>query len=183
MPDNFNAVTRVDLVENDFVDWVGRSGTVIRPLNGNNRFDSNAGAFVTIQNPGKVKLAHQKNWQGNFNEGDRLIYTSSDDPRPIGILLNRPIKGAGFQIQVNAFEENGDPLRFDGILRAYGDASKTVELGYCCFTGHSDDVAGNARFLGVIDPTASITYLEIETRLFDNDREVGFAINKLLLQV
>ncbi len=183
MPDNFNAVDRAELVENDFVDWVGKSGTVIRPSNGNNRFDSTNGTFVTIKNPAKVKLAHQRNWQGNFNEGDRLIYTSSDDPRPIGLLLNRPIRGVGFQIQVNGFEENGDPLRFDGILRAFGDEAKTIELGYCCFTGQSDDVVGNARFLGVIDPNASITYLEVETRLFDNQREVGFAINKLLLQL
>jgi hypothetical protein len=187
MPDNKNHVDRAQLAENDFVEWLGRKGAVIRRGSNNNRFDSNAanGLFVTIENPSKVKLSQQSDWQGNFNPDDRLIYTSSDEPRPIGILLSQPVKGIGFQIQINMFDQNGNPLPFDGILRAYGDINDkdNTELGYCCFTGSSDSVPGNARFLGVVDPAASITYVEIETRLTDNERNQSFAINKLLLEV
>jgi hypothetical protein len=187
MPANFNhLIQRAQLADNDFVDWQSpgiNEQDGISSLFANNKFTSPAGIKAVVEEPDLIFSIQGSTWVGNFFNNDALIY-SGTNIGPLFIKLNQPVSAVGLHIQIN------DLGPFIGVLSAYDSAGKKADnVGYCRRIGSSDNATGNALFLGVEDPNASIKYLRVETRLPDapaaSDNEPGlpFAINKLLLKV
>lgn len=187
MPANFNhLIDRAQLADNDFVDWrspVINEQDTISSIFSNNKFLSNMGIRANLEDPDLISTIQGSTWVGNFFNNDALVY-SGTNIGPLLIRLNQPVSGVGLHIQIH------DLGQFIGVLSAYDSFGRRAEnVGYCRRIGNSDNAVGNALFLGVEDPNASIKYLRVETRLpnapasSDNEPGLPFAINKLLIKV
>jgi len=147
----------------EFIDWasLGAAGTVV-----NNPFvvNTNLGTVVngSMFAPGSLLRLNQDNpnaWQGNFNNGDALLFTDTIDDfsNPLTLSTTTGFAGAGTQIQADA---SGN---FTARVSAFG-AGNTL-LDSFDFNGMSNFNPGEAIFIGVRSSTPSTPIFRVDFSL------------------
>lgn len=174
--------SRDNMIGTDFIDW----GTLGPPYEEWEFFEhpfnilTNLGisATVTMTSTNSFLRINQNNpdpWQGTFNNGDRLIYTDTNDDflNPISITFETGFRGVGTQIQPNA---NGP---FQARISVYNNIN--LLLGTFTLSGISSVIEGTAIFIGVRSELQNIFRVDFEIISASLPTRAAFAINRVEL--
>jgi hypothetical protein len=117
-------------------------------------------------------------WRGNFMLGDALLFTTVPSIGPVSITFDRPVSGAGAQVQPAAY------CKFRATIKAF-DVDNNQIASFTVYGTSTPAQNNTAIFLGVLDSTPTIKRIE-----FSVEQKVllwyvcwPFAINQLDLVI
>ncbi len=162
----------------DAINWCTNYGCQGQQLGSPQVWTSGNGAtgmigLVSSQN--MENLVQGGSWNGNFSNGEGLIYNGvSDGNTPGGILLSldSPAYGVGAYIQADIFGA------FTATISLY-DASFNL-LGTYSHDGVSDQNVGTALFIGAYDDIADVSWAIFDVT--DVNGDDNFAIGTTMLK-
>jgi hypothetical protein len=152
--------SRAALAGTEFIEWgdLGGPGTLV---DRSFTVDTNQGTTVTgtMFAFGYLERLNQSNpdpWAGNFNNGDRLLFTNIDNNFDNPITLRFPTGFAGVGTQIQADTAGG----FTGRISAYSTGD--VFLGSFDVAGNSTADVGTAIFIGLRSTSASTPIVRVD---------------------
>lgn len=160
-----------DLNPNDKVNW-GQLGPNNTYVNSPLSVSSAGGLAFAVTDPGNfIRKDQGTGWNGNFNNGDQLIFGAGYQNSITVVSLSHPISGAGAQIMPDYYGT------FTATISAYnGDTL----LGTFSEAGVGNfDQDGGAIFIGLFDTDAEITSIAFSVENVDGGS--GFAIDTLYM--
>ena len=122
-------------------------------------------------------------WNGNFAEGDRVLYTTPGDDRALNTITldfgSTPVSAGGAQIQPNS---RARPFNFTAQVDAFDAAGH--HLASFTEKGSVTDAADNsAIFIGISSTSANISRIALSIKnISGGERKSAFAINEFDFQ-
>lgn len=172
----------------DFIEWKEYAEDVelrFSQLNPFTEHSAKGHLNFDIPHPASLRrLIQGDSWDGTFRRGDSVLWTDGN-PGPITIRFNKPIRGAGANIDIrngNSFKATIKVYRGNHPVAMTNDSRKDGE--------HDNAGDGKAVFVGFLEDDSSLTLgidtIEFHIELLDSNPDPridtrSFAINKLAL--
>jgi hypothetical protein len=172
--------TRANQAPNDIIDWnqLGPSGTLLHGPQLVSSFNGNPGLVGNLNFSTFERVDQNNGWNGNFDFGESLIWTTNSHQGgpgigPMFVLLGSPVSSFGFSIQADQFGA------FTATVQVLGTSLNPLFSE--TFNGFSDSSSnGSALFIGLGDVTGvNIGGFLISTNSGSADWNNDFAIDDI----